>query len=103
MDVLQKITELRLARNWSAYQLAEKSGLSTSTISSWYSKNLIPSIPSLEKICQAFGITLSEFFINESDTIISVTPEQATLIRATSRLSTYQLKLITDFINTIDK
>lgn len=101
MDVLEKITELRLARNWSSYQLAEKSGLSTSTISSWYSKNLIPSIPSLEKICQAFGITLSEFFVNDNDTLVSVTTEQASLIHATSKLSTEQLILLTEFINNI--
>lgn len=102
MDVLDKITELRLARNWSSYQLAEKSGLSTSTISSWYSKNLIPSIPSLERICHAFGITLSEFFVGEEDTFVSVTPEQADLLQAANRLSTYQMKLLTEFIKNID-
>lgn len=37
-DVLQRITDLRLARNWSEYQLSVRSGLPQSTISSWYRK-----------------------------------------------------------------
>ena len=59
MDILDKITKMRMERHWTEYQLAENSGLTQSTISSWYRKNMLPSIPSLEKICNAFGITLS--------------------------------------------
>ena len=60
MDILKRIVDLRKERNWTEYQLATKSGLTQSTISSWYRKDLVPSIPSLEKICSAFGITLSQ-------------------------------------------
>jgi len=56
MDILEKIRKFRIERNWTEYQLAEKSELPQSTISSWYRKNQITSIPSLEKICKAFGI-----------------------------------------------
>lgn len=62
MDVLARIIELRDARGWSEYQLAEKSGMAQSTISSWYRKRMLPTIPSLEKICDAFDITLAQFF-----------------------------------------
>ena len=63
-DILAAILEYRTARGWSEYQLAERSGLPQSTISSWYRKNMVPSVPSLEKICAAFGITLSQLFSN---------------------------------------
>ena len=63
IDVLERITYYREQKNWTEYQLAERSGLTQSTISSWYRKNMIPSIPSLDKICNAFGITLSQFFL----------------------------------------
>ena len=46
MDILDKITQFRLERNWSEYQLAEESGLTQSTISSWYRKNMLPYITS---------------------------------------------------------
>ena len=49
MDILEKITKLREARKWTEYMLSEKSGLAQSTISSWYKKNMLPSITSLEK------------------------------------------------------
>lgn len=62
MDVLERIRNLRLERNWTEYQLAEKSGIPQSTISTWFRKQNLPTISSLEKICYAFDITLSDFF-----------------------------------------
>ena len=60
-DILKEITRLRLERNWTEYELAKKSGLAQSTISSWYRKKQTPSIQTLDKICKGFGITLSQF------------------------------------------
>ena len=61
-DVLKKIESERLKRNWSEYTLAQNSNLTQSTISTWYSKQLQPSIASIEKICKGLGISLSQFF-----------------------------------------
>ena len=74
-DILKEITRLRLERNWTEYELAKKSGLAQSTISSWYRKKQTPSIQTLDKICKGFGITLSQFF-GEGDDAIFLTPEQ---------------------------
>lgn len=65
INVLKRITELREAHHWTEYQLAEHSGLTQSTISSWYRKQMLPTIPSLVKICDAFGITVSQFFLEK--------------------------------------
>ena len=43
-DILARIIKLRQARGWSEYQLAVKSALPQSTISSWYRKDLVPSV-----------------------------------------------------------
>ena len=64
-DILKVIAEHRVARGWTEYQLAEHAGLPQSTISSWYRKKMIPTVSSLEKICAAFGITLSQLFAEE--------------------------------------
>ena len=93
------ITEYRTERGWSEYQLAEKSGLPQSTISSWYRKNLIPTIPSLEKICTAFGITLSQL-LAEDDTPVSLTQSQKKLLDRWSKLTEEQQEVI---FNLIDK
>ena len=85
-DILETITKYREERGWTEYQLAEHSGLPQSTISSWYRKNLIPTIPSLEKICSAFGITLSQLFA-EGDTVVALTASQKKLLDRWTRLS----------------
>ena len=79
INVLDRITHYRTQKGWTEYQLAVESGLTQSTISSWYRKQLVPSIPSLEKICAAFGITLAQFFSEEENTF-ALTPVQQHLI-----------------------
>ena len=65
-DILAIITKHREDRGWTEYQLSERSGLPQSTISSWYRKHMIPTVPSLQKICQAFGITLGKLVFSLS-------------------------------------
>jgi transcriptional regulator with XRE-family HTH domain len=89
IDVLARITEYREARGWTEYQLAEKSGLPQSTISSWFRKGMMPTIPSLEKICNAFGITISQLFARE-DELVALTPAQRRLLESWSRLDDEQ-------------
>lgn len=97
IDVLTIITEYREARGWTEYQLAEQSGLPQSTISSWYRKGMIPTIPSLEKVCNAFGITLSQLFAGDEDSI-SLTPSQKKLMEAWARLTEEQQAAIFQLI-----
>ena len=79
VDVLEKITQMRLQRKWSEFDLAEHADLSQSTISSCYRRNQVPTIPTLEKICNAFGITLSQFFADAQEPLV-VSPEQKELL-----------------------
>ena len=88
-DILATITKYRQDRGWTEYQLAERSGLPQSTISSWYRKNMIPTVPSLEKICIAFGITLSQLFAEEENTV-SLTDSQMRLLERWTRLTEEQ-------------
>ena len=60
--ILNRIDELRQNRNWSVYKLACESGLSASAIANMYMRKTYPSLPTLICVCNAFGITLSEFF-----------------------------------------
>ena len=92
-DILATITEYREERGWTEYQLAEHSGLPQSTISSWYRKNMVPTIPSLEKICAAFGITLSQLFA-EGDAPVSLTDSQHKLLARWSRLTADQQAVV---------
>ena len=101
MDILRKITELRLEKGWTEYELAERSNLTQSTISSWYRKNLIPSIPSLEHICDAFGITLSQFFLETDCFSDQITEEQSEILKRWNKLTKEQQKKLADFLDSL--
>lgn len=92
-DILSVIATYREERGWTEYQLAERSGLPQSTISSWYRKNMVPTIPSLEKICTAFGITLAQLFAEEDDPV-SLTTSQKKLLERWARLTEEQQSVI---------
>lgn len=100
IDVLEQITYYRKIKGWTEYQLAEKSGLTQSTISSWYRKNMLPSIASLEKICNAFEITLSQFFATEEDSF-SLTALQKELLLEANRLTESQKLALLNFFKTL--
>lgn len=99
-DVLDEITRLRLERKWSEYDLAKHSNLSQSTISTWYRKNQMPTVQSLEKICAGLGITLSQFFAEE-DEALYLTPEQRNLLEHWSVLTDEQKELFLRLFQTI--
>lgn len=85
-DILNAITKYREERGWTEYQLAECSGLPQSTISSWYRKSMVPTVVSLEKICAAFHITLSQLFAEDDVTPVTLTGTQQELLNRWARL-----------------
>ena len=97
MDVLERIRNLRIDRNWSEYQLAEKSGIPQSTISTWFRKQNLPTISSLEKICYAFDITLSDFFREETKNN-NLDENQIKLIRNFHKLNKAQQESLLIFL-----
>lgn len=78
MDVHEKLQQLLDKQGWTRYQLAKRCGLSESTIANVFRRNTLPSIGTLEAICNAFGITLSQFF--SEGIMIELTPEIEELI-----------------------
>ncbi len=87
MDVIKRIDMLMKERNWSDYKLSAESGLSSSTIANIHRRNTVPSISTLEAICSAFGITLAQFFTEDSYTV---------------QLNNEQLKLFNHWISLTD-
>ena len=63
-DVLEHINQLCKAYGWTYYRLSQEADVPYSTITNMMKRNTIPSIPTLERFCHAFGITLSEFFVD---------------------------------------
>lgn len=59
---------------------------------------MVPTIPSLEKICTAFGITLSQLFA-EGDAPVSLTESQKKLLERWARLSEEQQDVVFTLID----
>ena len=97
-DILEIIARYRQERGWTEYQLAERSGLPQSTISSWYRKNMVPTVPSLEKVCAAFGITLSQLFAEDGEPV-TLTSSQRELLARWVRLDEEQQAAIFQLID----
>lgn len=73
MDTHERLRQLLDERGWTEYRLAKKCGLSESTIANIFKRNTIPSIATLEAICEGFGITMSQFFAERD--MVEITPE----------------------------
>lgn len=62
MNILKKINSMRLERGWSVYRLSVEADLPQSTMINMFNRETLPSLTTLESLCRAFGVTLSEFF-----------------------------------------
>ncbi len=62
MNTITRMYELLDDRALSLTKLAEMSGVAYSTIKMAESRNTQLSVDTIERICNALGITLSEFF-----------------------------------------
>lgn len=87
MDVIGKIDILRRERGWSINYLATEAMLTQSTVNNIFNRRNEPKLSTLRAICDAFGITLSEFFAEEMTPddeltyrIRALSPEQKTAI-----------------------
>ena len=68
-EVNDRIMVLCQARSWTLYRLAKESGITYSTLCTLLHKSNTPSIPTLMKIGNGLGITISEFFDEQYDGI----------------------------------
>ena len=97
MDVLKRLDDIMKERGWSDYRLAQNSKLSASTIANIRRRNTVPSVVTLESICDAFGITLSQFFA-DNQTMVHLTPEQKDMFDSWAALTPEQKDIVCNII-----
>ncbi|MCC8138247.1 MAG: helix-turn-helix transcriptional regulator [Clostridiales bacterium] len=76
LQALNRIQELCEERGWSYYRLAKASGITYSTLNTMLHKQNLPSLTTLQKICDGFGISITDFFDPNRD-VSGLTDEQA--------------------------
>lgn len=85
-EIINRIKQLCKARSWTYYRLAKASGITYSTLCTMIHKANYPSVPTLIKICDGFGITVGEFF-DENNTSVSVSTEEKAFLKKWNELS----------------
>ena len=80
MNVIERIHQLRLERGWSVNNLAMEAGMTQSTLNSILSRNTPPKIETLQFLCNAFKITLAQFFMEDEQFELVNTNEKELLI-----------------------
>lgn len=98
MDIGSRIKHLRKARGLTASKLAEKVNITREHLSA-VENNIKPvSLATLEKICEALGVTLHEFFCDGNS---ELSPEYREILQNLKILSPEQLKALNEFLKTL--
>ena len=94
MNVLKKINTMRLERGWSVYRLSVEADLPQSTMINMFNRETLPSLTTLESLCRAFGVTLSEFFREDGEP----EPREEEAMRLFGALSDRQAELVLELM-----
>lgn len=103
MDVNEKLRKMLKNRGWTEYKMSKYSGLSESTVGNIFSRNTVPSIATLESICKAFGITLSQFFADDDSELIEMNEDLKELFNDWVSLSKEQKDAVRLLLKTMNK
>lgn len=105
VDVLNRIQYFLRYKHWSIYKLAKESGLSYSSLNNIFNRKTCPTLPTLEKICKGFHISLSEFFAYEENPLRSdtLTDTEQDIINAYQSLSLKDQELLETYLNGLCK
>ena len=83
--------------------MSKYSGLSESTVGNIFSRNTVPSIATLESICKAFGITLSQFFADDDSELVEMNEDLKELFNDWVSLSKEQKDAVRQLLKTMNK
>ncbi len=109
MNIIQDVIEMNYGRRIkyfrdvvgiSANALAKEVCLDPTTIYKIEANDSKPSLGSLERICEALGITLAQFFAEENP---ELEPELRRLLDTAKKLSSEQMEYLQKLLESINK
>ena len=100
-NISEQLRQLLSERGWSAYKLSRLAGLDSGSGRRYLSGRANPSLPSLMALCDAFGITLAQFFADDASA--QLTCDQRLVLSAWTRLSSTNQKLLLELMHYLDK
>ena len=97
---IDRIEQLCEQKQMSRYRLAQKSGISQSSISTLLNRQSVPTIQTLEKICKGLDMTLAQFF-SEDDELPNLTEEQKRLLTTWNAMNEQEKALVEAYMQGI--
>ncbi len=91
-SVIRRVQELCKERNMSLYKLAKLSNIPNTTLTNMVAQNKMPTIPTIERICHGFDITLAQFF-SSKELYPDVTEEERVLLELWDSLTDREKEL----------
>lgn len=86
MDIINRIEKLKKQRGWSDYKLSLESGIAQSTLATMKQRKTPLKVDALQSICDAFGITLAQFFL-EDEKVEILSEQERKLVENFRKLS----------------
>lgn len=98
-NVKDRVKYLIKERGMSIYELANVADISEACIRNWYGKrNYVPSIDSLQKICEVLNVSMAQLFVDEKEEFYPVNEELKDLIINWQKLDSNKKELILSLI-----
>ena len=97
LKINKKILDLCDERNWSTYELTQRADITHSTLNSCINRDNAPKIDTLQRLCDAFGITLAQFFLEDEETEI-LTQKEKELIALFRKLPETKQQALIDLL-----
>ena len=95
--VNDKINRMCEARGWTLYQLSDRTEIPYSTLNSAINRNAAPKIDTLQRICDAFGISLAQFFM-EDEQLEILSSEEKKLVTLFRKLTENKQRAIIEIL-----
>ena len=97
-----RITELCEKRGYTKYRLSQLTEMSQTALGNILNKKSIPTVVTLERICDAFGITLAQFFTKDG-----IRPDlsagQLELVETWEYLDDKEREILLTFVRSLQK
>ena len=95
----KKIFDMCEERNWTLYTLSEKTDIPYSTLNSAINRDAPPKIDTLERICEAFGISLAQFFIKDDEEFEVLNEKEKEIIALFRKLPEEKQKALIELLD----
>ena len=98
--IIARIEQLCKKKGISRYRLAQESGIAQSSISTLLNRKSVPTIQTLEKICEGLDITLAQFFAGDEE-FPDLIADQKQLLSDWNAMDDHQKELVKAYIQGI--